>query len=103
MSKHTAGPWHRNVSSISAKMPNGTTVIICRCTPEVGLPERDANARLIMAAPDLLAACKRIIRAAQLSLAGLTKEEQPYAEITDSDIDVIEAAIDKAEGKAVEK
>ena len=58
---HTPGPWHRNVSSISAKTPNKTTVIVCRCTPEPGLPERNANAKLIAAAPDLLAACKAFV------------------------------------------
>jgi len=58
--KHTPGPWHI--------MPRGQvgcdSFPICEvydADPRNDNPEQEANARLIAASPDLLAACKRLI------------------------------------------
>ncbi|MFO0447419.1 MAG: hypothetical protein ACK52I_01800 [Pseudomonadota bacterium] len=56
--KHTPGPWKRSYRNITA---NG--VIVARVLPAEGGPEQEAaNARLIAAAPDLLAACEAVER-----------------------------------------
>ena len=59
---HTPGPWQLSKTGLSVQSeflqgiastgtPNGT----------IGLPERQANARLIAAAPELLAACEHVL------------------------------------------
>ncbi len=60
MKKHTPGPW---LQSSTMLVCNEEARIIANCTPMVDVPELsipfdqvDANARLIAAAPDLLAA-----------------------------------------------
>lgn len=70
---HTPGPWtlDSNFGSIktgwTAKGPDGKS--ICACASSVGRPgeEKAANANLIAAAPDLLAALER----AEIILAGI--------------------------------
>ncbi len=68
MSKHTEGPW-RCVGTYVSKVlrPNGYSLPICRVynqksgspgvEPDMSLEEAEANALLIAATPDLLAAC----------------------------------------------
>lgn len=60
MSKHTEGPWSRNIPPIT-KYPTiyaGRNTHICVVSTRNGLslPELEANAKLIAAAPDLLEA-----------------------------------------------
>jgi hypothetical protein len=91
--RHTPGPW---------TYPGGTGNLIggpdrLRVADLGGLErspdERQANARLIAAAPDLLAACRGIIRAAD------SPENMKDRDLVDDiDFDGIRAAILKAEG-----
>ncbi len=59
MSEHTPGPWIVSGESI---VSDEMEICIANIERDGGYealaPERDANARLIAAAPDLLAACK---------------------------------------------
>lgn len=61
MSEHTPGPWCQS-SSVLVCTEVGRVVANCLpvAAPDLDLPyrEADANARLIAAAPDLLAACE---------------------------------------------
>lgn len=62
---HTPGPW-RAVGEVPANIQDQTRWTLARCfyrdfyTDEAG-DEHDANARLIAAAPDLLAACEHSV------------------------------------------
>jgi hypothetical protein len=65
MSKHTPGPWKRCVGSGAVEIRGGpvgnlTHPRVCRVLRTD--PNCDANARLIAAAPDLLAALERLVR-----------------------------------------
>lgn len=58
MSKHTPGPWRVSGDSVASVLTN---VVLCQTfspAPYRGEAQREANARLIAAAPDLLDACK---------------------------------------------
>ena len=61
MSKHTPGPWHISDDEQNVLAKDGTgNRLIAQC--HAGhLPERSANARLIAAAPDLLATLRRLV------------------------------------------
>jgi hypothetical protein len=81
--QHTAGPWY----------VSGRSVITLGGIPVAKLPadretfsSRDGNACLIAAAPDLLAACRRVM---QLAIA--YQGDEIFAEV--------KAAVAKAEGK----
>ena len=85
--KHTPGPWHvEDGQSIYAK--DGACVrLIAKC--HAGhREERDANARLIAAAPDLLYAANWALE----RLEEIHGESNPV-------VAQLRAAIDKAEGK----
>ena len=58
--KHTPGPWSAQGCSVFSQEPQSS----CVCTSMPGLPEGEANARLIAAAPALLAACEAGLRLA---------------------------------------
>ena len=93
--KHTPGEWRVIAHSIIIADESG----ICKLFGEgMNFGEQIANARLIAAAPDLLAACK----SARFEMAGLVNqfglgftkpEEHPV-------IARLDAAIAKAEGEA---
>jgi len=100
---HTPGPWHvgqgngeGSVFSEAGRMgwgPGGTTLApICRMI-EQDPAEDEANARLIAAAPDLLAACEDAV-------ATLVRwaDNSAWDERDDLTIDGLRAAIVKAEG-----
>jgi hypothetical protein len=56
---HTPGPWFASGTDVK---PLGDRPFICWTgTPERALPEAQANARLIAAAPDMLEALENII------------------------------------------
>jgi hypothetical protein len=73
MSKHTPGPWfiedgrtkkidHLNVFHVNDKTPGAASSVIAKVTCRVTWHEQQtANARLISAAPDLLAALIRLM------------------------------------------
>lgn len=54
---HTKGPWKLDGRDVLGVASDGT--FRCVCSPVRGGTEADANARLIAAAPELLAACKQ--------------------------------------------
>ena len=70
-----------------------TAVADCR-TVDVGFEEGKANAKLIAASPELLAACKMV-------LAWADSECLPQGSQYDGPWEEIEAAVAKAEGGAV--
>ena len=69
MTEHTPGPWqHLNGDLIGATVRERTAIIADCCTDsgpqgtQVAPDQRDANARLIAAAPDLLAALEEMLQ-----------------------------------------
>ena len=59
MTKHTQGNWRANGTTVSQDNPQGSVVVICGCASAALEPsEQEANARLIAAAPDMLAALR---------------------------------------------
>lgn len=86
--KHTPGPWRGDCEIIGNSRVVATTAW---CS---GFKEEDeANARLIAAAPDLLAALKRIT-------AGLSDAEDLRALIKGDEVKQARAAIAKAEPRS---
>lgn len=93
MAQHTPGPWYRSTSGryIRYDMPPMTGANVCDLDVFGGPPdEAEANARLIAAAPDLLAACKLVVACYK----GTTAHEQVPA------WEAVLAAIAKAEGRS---
>lgn len=92
MSKHTPGMWEAQGNVVfSDTVPNGPEcgVLVAACgTNNEGIPEQNANARLIAAAPELLRACHSALTL--LRGSGFTDNTQAIAEL--------KAAIAKAEG-----
>jgi len=60
MSKHTPGPWRLSYSGDERLLIDGHRGFVCEMNQPSG-PEREANARLIVAAPDLLTALIRLV------------------------------------------
>ena len=98
MNKHTPGPWFYETGNTEALIVerDGTTVAELQTTYQTTAHRSlEANARLIAAAPDLLAALKGILRehdALQMA-EGRTGDRWPAATRT-------RAAITKATGEA---
>lgn len=93
---HTPGPWHREwvvdgAFQVSGQA-NGDKCVIASRAP---FPSRHfefaANARLIAAAPELLAACQAMFAA--------SRHGAEYTDDEHAALALIEAAIAKAEGK----
>lgn len=80
MSTHTPGPWFTRHNAKSATVGTASGCIVAKTT--------DADARLIAAAPELLAALKENVR----KYESADSDEPPYMERA-------RAAIAKAEGK----
>ena len=86
--KHTKGTWYAGESvniheqRMIASEEKGQTIAIC-----YGLPEVEANAHLIAAAPELLEACYHVIENLQ--------QESP--EVWEHEIAALQYAINKAE------
>ena len=57
---HTPGPWHCNGQTVYGPLTEGDRDYICTCG-DVVHDEHAANARLIAAAPELLAALRGIM------------------------------------------
>lgn len=103
MSKHTPGPWELRESAAAGRKVVASPrlgLIAILAEHDVGEAEwiqDEANARLIAAAPDLLAACKALLPMAEDDLfqygGGL------HAGDSDPTILAARAAIAKAEGK----
>jgi len=89
--KHTPGPWH--VASGSVYSETGATIAHMFREPEntIRPVERDTNAALIAAAPELLYA----------AIAALDCLERPHAERDENRVRVmLDVAVAKAEGRA---
>ncbi len=74
--KHTPGPWKVDADTIKTTWNTvyGHPNPICRVMLQDGIAYRDANARLIAAAPELLEACKvleNVFAATERAQAGL--------------------------------
>jgi len=95
--KHTQGPWGRNIAP-AWKYPiifaGRNTHVAKLITDELPESEQEANARLIAAAPDLLAAAEALVEFAdsnnRINLTGKLAEA----------VGLARAAIAKAEGNA---
>lgn len=85
MSKHTKGPWYDIVEGgvCACGRDDNQGFAIAKCFG----PRAKENAKLIAAAPDLLAACEMM-----LTVYGLA-QEAPHA------VDVMRAAVAKAKGE----
>ncbi len=86
--KHTAGPWHldtRPDSSVEIQDTNAVPVAVLTLRLQ-----RNANARLIAAAPDLLAALEQVLDASE-----------DNGDMSDIDWNGIRAAIARAKGAAI--
>ena len=95
-STHTPGPWKVELGSYDPHTDRYPPVVTaeCRdvCTVEDTYDDGEANARLIAAAPDLLAVCERLRRAIAWSH---TEDRMDDAE----QLAMIDAAIATAEGR----
>lgn len=98
--KHTPGPWiaipdatHRDHQLIVAIGPEHTGLDVASVRP--WMTHDEANARLIAAAPDLLAACKR----AEELLSSITDIRSDLAEFQNAYLSQLRWAIAKVEGK----
>lgn len=87
MSKHTAGPWRTVRRSATVAIENADGDILAEVYGKTTRPEKEwyANAELIAAAPDLLEACKTIIKLGKSRYHDLGIDK------------MVEAAVDKAE------
>ena len=96
MADHTPGPWHVCGDMIRSTVSNAAMRSVAKVyvSQMHGKPEAAANARLIAAAPDLLAAC-RAIEPHIASNHPVTDNEHPYL----TAVRQLRAAIDRAEGK----
>lgn len=94
MTKHTPGPWTYvgfGVVQPLSPQANGQKI-----TTQCFGPDSEANARLIAAAPDLLAACHALMRAEVMQTEG-KRDGATMGQISLA-IDAARAAIAKAKG-----
>ncbi len=110
--KHTPGPWnpvtgqgahHRDIYiRHGERQPDGTWPAVAKCT-STGIGARvvvEANARLIAAAPDLLAACRDAASQIDYLRRRLSDKERRFTAPTTNKVEEsILAAIAKAEGR----
>jgi len=102
--KHTEGPWSISENSyeiISKELNSVTRVAICLNNFKLGdsiettlkrISESHANAKLIVAAPELLEVCIRIVESYEMKeLKGMSKRDLEFYEIC-------KGAINKAMG-----
>jgi len=95
---HTPGPWYANQDCIEIDGPEGPRDVTLAVVLQ---PDNAAaDARLIAAAPDLLAACHAVAHDLQAALDGDDFSGMPDAELFRAFLDVLRPAIDKAEGRS---
>lgn len=97
MSKHTPGPWHvsKHGNFVRHTLSDGTTPNLCVIVEEC--PQRNANARLIAAAPELLEALRFALK--QLEASYEVTGGSHDGGIGLEAIIVVQAAINKVEGE----
>jgi hypothetical protein len=86
---HTPAPWKKSNISPHIYGPGNEYLAIC---------ENPANARLIAAAPEMLAALQAV--AIGLSPASLEIQKESLADLCQACFEIIQEAIAKAEGNA---
>jgi hypothetical protein len=104
--KHTPGPWHVNgdcwvgFDRNNAEAGGYQFCAVAHVMERIGC--LDANARLIAAAPDLLAACKDLMPHAERAIKTLNEQMigSLYPSINTATLERARAAIAKAEGKS---
>ncbi len=99
MSAHTPGPWSAFTAQVSqfSKTSRGTVAVeqtraVVAELPARATAETEANARLIAAAPDLLAACQRIAD-------WIEESDGDTGSMVRADAEAVRAAIAKARGE----
>jgi hypothetical protein len=107
-SAHTPGPWSNEriwdtpASRIHARV-HGVPVALAEAFTMRGAGEKEANARLIAAAPELLAACKALHQAIDVMLAWRIEHERGFMPTQLPQWPAVvaaHAAITKAEGRS---
>ena len=96
---HTPGPWFVNDDCIEAGGPEGprdVTLAVVQGHPHNAA--RAANARLIAAAPDLLAACEAVANDCERILDGDDFSGMSDADLFRAFLDTLRPVIAKAEG-----
>lgn len=106
--KHTPGPWYAldhwtDIYSPDREEPDSSPWHICRVSQAVGYQAGEnvqsrANARLIAAAPDLLAACKGAVEVWEHGCVDRGWKDKPNW--IDQVLDELHAAILLAEGES---
>ena len=104
MSKHTQGPWHRNIKPATKynTIFAGQNTHVARLATQGLTPEEvEANCNLIAAAPDLLEAARRIVDTADfLSEVLLSRDDIDPAKDLFRKVRTLKSAIAKATGEA---
>jgi hypothetical protein len=96
---HTPGPWFVNDDCIEAGGPEGPRDVTVAMVTGSTNP-REANARLISAAPDLLHACQAIATDCERVLDGDDFSGMSDADLFRAFLDTLGPAIAKAEGRS---
>ncbi len=102
MSKHTPGPWRIKQSDSGHwfVVSGGTGNPIAQTLRKVWRTEDEANARLIAAAPDLLAALEKLAQYADTCELFLRETHPGKADALGKRVSCARAAIAKAKGEA---
>lgn len=95
--KHTPGPWMRNPAEKTEIMAPSDVMVICRVPSS--LYQREANARLIAAAPDLLSVLQDSVEILDVAIESREELIGEVDEVMRDLRDRVRAAIAKAEGK----
>lgn len=102
-SKHTPGPWVYNRTLVEVRYDDGGeypfTVCTMPCWTDEYKCERNANARLIAAAPDLLAALEAAVECGMVPVSSASEGGANRYSDQVRVADAIRAAIAKARGE----
>ncbi len=91
--RHTPGPWHVNIWTTGRRTIEAGKLVICEVHPTHNAGGIAANARLIAAAPEMLAACRDVEHA-------LIERSRSQPGVWDGALATLQTAISKAEGRA---
>jgi len=99
--QHTPGPWRLSSGDETEIFSGAKPVARAHCggLTSVKLPEAEANARLIAAAPEMLAALQALTITAR-TFRNVPKEEQEWTPYDDAALDNAYAIIARAQGAA---
>lgn len=98
--QHTPGPWKVKEHATSCDVRGHDLTVVCGVTMRANAAEEAANARLIAAAPDLLAACKSLTEELDRLAAAVYGEHRgDAAALIWGRAAIASAVIAKAEGR----